>query len=101
MRFAFPRLPRARTLVLGCLCIALVVIGGMIQAAHFHTSPDHDCSLCLMVHSAAQGAAPLAMVFSSRQLEPLYAARPIARPRAAVHFRLASRPPPRASSLLA
>jgi hypothetical protein len=96
MRMSWPK-------VLGCLCIALVLMSGMIQAAHFHASqqPDHDCALCMMVHSAVQAAAPLVLHLTSRPVERLFAARPIFRPRPAVHFRLASRPPPEATSLLA
>lgn len=103
MRFAFPKLRQTRSLVLGSLCIALVLMSGMIQAAHFHVSgePDHDCSLCLTVHSVAQVATPIVLHLTSRPVERLSALRPIARPRPAVHFRLASRPPPEAPSLLA
>ena len=37
---------------LGILCIALVMISGMAQAAHFHASGtiDHDCALCVAAH---------------------------------------------------
>jgi hypothetical protein len=86
----------SRGLMLGSLCIALVLMSGMIQAAHFHADaqPDHDCALCLTVHNVAQAAAPIALLFTSRRVEALPGARAIARPREAVHFRLSSRPPP-------
>ena len=95
-----PRVPSnlrvSRALVLGSLCIALVLMSGMIQAAHFHASAqtDHDCALCLTVHTVAQVTATIALHFASFSVEPLDAPRTIARARDAVHFRLASRPPP-------
>jgi hypothetical protein len=96
MRRVFAKLHVSRALVLGSLCIALVLMSGMIQAAHFHADvqQDHDCALCLTVHTVAQVTAPIALHFTSRPVETLAAPRAIARPRAAVHFRLASRPPP-------
>jgi hypothetical protein len=86
----------SRGLMLGSLCIALVLMSGMIQAAHFHADAqaDHDCALCLTVHSVAQVTAPIALQFTSRPVGTLTAPRTIARARDAVHFRLASRPPP-------
>ena len=78
------------------LCIALVLMSGMIQAAHFHADAqtDHDCALCLAVHTVAQATATVALPFTSIAVEALAAPRTIARARDAVHFRLASRPPP-------
>jgi hypothetical protein len=86
----------SRGLMLGSLLIALVLVSGMIQAAHFHADAqaDRDCALCLTVHSVAQATAPMALHFISWSVESLAVARTIARPRDAVHFRLASRPPP-------
>jgi hypothetical protein len=96
MRLFPAKLRISRALVLGSLCIALVLMSGMIQAAHFHASaqPDHDCALCLTVHSVAQAAAPIALSFTSLSIETVASARAIARARDAVFFRLASRPPP-------
>ncbi|MGC2637383.1 MAG: hypothetical protein WA294_09410 [Acidobacteriaceae bacterium] len=103
MRFDFARLRLPRMVVLGCLCIALVVMSGMIQAAHFHASQqlDHDCALCMTVHSVVQVTAPIVLHLTCRPMPATLAARPIARPRPAVHFRLASRPPPQVSFLSA
>ncbi|HTW47461.1 MAG TPA: hypothetical protein VMD92_05905 [Acidobacteriaceae bacterium] len=96
MRRILARMRVFRALVLGSLCVALVLMSGMIQAAHFHADGqlDHDCALCMTAHSVAQAAAPIALIFTSRQVEALAAPRTIARARDAVHFRLASRPPP-------
>lgn len=103
MRLVSPKMRISRALFMGVLCIALVLMSGMVQAAHFHASgqPDHDCALCLTMHSVAQATAPIVVHFSSRSVEALTLARTISRPRAAVHFRLASRPPPVATSLFA
>jgi hypothetical protein len=96
MRRILAKMHISRALALGSLCIALVLLSGMIQAAHFHASaqPDHDCALCMTAHSVAQASAPVALLFTSLRVEALPAGRTIARPRDAVHFRLASRPPP-------
>lgn len=96
MRRVLVNLRVSRGLVLGSLCIALVLMSGMIQAAHFHADvqTDHDCALCLTVHTVAHVTAPIALDFTSRPVEALAVPRAIARARDAVHFRLASRPPP-------
>lgn len=103
MRSILSRLRISRALLIGSVCIALVLLSGMIQAAHFHPSgqPDHDCALCLTAHSVAKVAPLIALHFTSAPVASLVLARSIERPRPAVHFRLASRPPPAASSLLA
>lgn len=96
MRRAFANLRISRGLMIASLCIALVLMSGMIQAAHFHADAqtDRDCALCLTVHTVAQVTATIALLFTSHSVEPLEAPRAIARAREAVHFRLASRPPP-------
>ncbi|MGC2618683.1 MAG: hypothetical protein WA414_06535 [Acidobacteriaceae bacterium] len=103
MRFVFFKMRISRALLMGVLCVTLVLLSGMVQAAHFHASaqPDHDCALCLTMHSVAQATAPIVLHFSSRSVASVVLARAISRPRAAVHFRLASRPPPAATSLFA
>jgi len=90
-------------LVLGILCIALVMLSGMIQAAHFHpvSQPDHDCALCLAVHSVAQVASPIAVNLSIRPVVATVPRRAISRPRRAFYFRLATRPPPVLASFAA
>ncbi|HTV14050.1 MAG TPA: hypothetical protein VME68_05000 [Acidobacteriaceae bacterium] len=96
MRRELANLRISRGLMIAGLCIALVLMSGMIQAAHFHADAqaDHDCALCLTVHSVAQVTATIAIHLTCFSVEPLYAPRTIARARDAVHFRLASRPPP-------
>jgi hypothetical protein len=103
MRFVFPKMRFSRAIALGSLCIALVLMSGMIQAAHFHADgqTDHDCSLCLTVHSVAQASAPIALCFTCQEIASPTVSRIIARPRPAVYFRLSSRPPPVLSFLVA
>lgn len=101
MRFVFSRLSLNRVSVLGIVCIALVLISGMAQVAHFHAAPDHDCALCVAAHHVANVAAPIILDCSSWAVAPLTAGRSLSRPRRAVFFRLASRPPPSGSALLA
>jgi hypothetical protein len=103
MRFVSPKMRFSRAMVLGSLCIALVLMSGMIQAAHFHAGgqTDHDCSLCLAVHTVAQSSAPVALSFTCQEIALPAVARTMARPRPAVHFRLSSRPPPAVPFLVA
>lgn len=83
------------------LCAALILMCGTIQAAHFHRDGkiDPDCALCVTVHSAVHVVHPVALHFSSRRVETVVLARSIQMPRAAVFFRLISRPPPTDSAL--
>ena len=103
MRSAISKLRPSRALVLGILCIALVMFSGMIQAAHFHPAgqPDHDCALCLAVHSVAQAASPIVVNLSIRPVVAMVPRRASSRPQRAIHFRLASRPPPVLASFAA
>ena len=82
--------------LLGLVCIALVVMTGMVQVAHSHASgqPDHDCSLCTSAHQVIHVAALVALFVSSTPvfhviLEP---ARIV--PGSLFFFKLSSRPPP-------
>lgn len=101
MRLFLLRMRISRALVLGSVCIALVLLSGMIQAAHFHglAGADHDCALCLAVHTVAQVAPPLVLPFTCHPLGAALPLRRIELPRRSVYFRLASRPPPATSSL--
>lgn len=99
--FLKPRLGWAS--VLGILCIALVMMSGMAQAAHFHASGtiDHDCALCVAAHSAAHAAPAITLHLSGVQVAVVASARRLHMPCRAVFFRLNSRPPPEGSALLA
>ena len=101
MRVFLLRMRISRALVLGGVCIALVLLSGMIQAAHFHglAGADHDCALCLAVHTVAQVAPPLVLPFTSHSVRAALPLPSIHVPRRSVYFRLASRPPPTTASL--
>ncbi len=96
MRAPFHRKPLRWASLLGILCIALVLVSGVIQAAHFHAGgqTDHDCALCLAAHQIAHAAAPIALPFNSLAVAAVTVPRTLQRPRPAVAFRLVSRPPP-------
>jgi hypothetical protein len=89
--------------VLGILCIGLVLVSGMAQAAHFHAAGtiDHDCALCVAAHQAVHAAPAITLDLSSLAVACLPAVSRLVRPRSAVFFRLNSRPPPEGSALLA
>lgn len=82
--------------LLGILCISLVLLSGMIQAAHFHATgqTDHDCALCVAAHHVPRAAPQIALLINSRPVTRLLAPSRIRHPRRAVYFRLVSRPPP-------
>ncbi|HEX4037326.1 MAG TPA: hypothetical protein VHX37_04635 [Acidobacteriaceae bacterium] len=81
---------------LGIFCIALVLMSGVIQAAHFHANGqvDPDCSLCLAAHQIAHVAAPITLHLTSLRVAAVIVPRTLTRPRPALAFRLISRPPP-------
>jgi hypothetical protein len=89
--------------VLGVFCIALVLMSGMVQAAHMHAggAADHDCALCVAAHHVAHAAAPITFDCVSLSVAAVAPARTLRRPRRAVFFRLVSRPPPSGSAFLA
>lgn len=89
--------------LLVALCVGLVLMSGMIQAAHFHADgqTDHDCALCLTVHTVANVAQAIVVHFTARRVETVDPARPMSVPRRVIFFRLASRPPPADSALAA
>ncbi len=103
MRSVFSRLRLNWVSALGILCIGLVLVSGMAQAAHFHASGtiDHDCALCVAAHNAAQAAPLVTVNLSSLPVAPLTVSRSLHTPRRVVYFRHSIRPPPSGSALLA
>jgi hypothetical protein len=93
-RFSPPRIRWAWWL--GVFCIALVLMSGVIQVAHFHANGqvDPDCSLCLAAHQIAHVAAPITLHLTSLRVAAVVVPRTLSRPRPALAFRLISRPPP-------
>jgi len=103
MRCDFSRPRFGWASVLGIVCIALVLMSGVVQSAHFHASgePDHDCTLCMAAHHVARIAVPVTFSIHSLPIARVIVPRCLARPRPAVFFRLSSRPPPLGSAPLA
>ncbi|MGB9145364.1 MAG: hypothetical protein WCC14_06065 [Acidobacteriaceae bacterium] len=96
MRSLFSRSRGSSPTLIVAVCVALMLMIGTVQAAHFHPNGqiDHDCSLCVAVHSVANTTPLISLHFSSQPVAKVTPARALARARDAVHFRLASRPPP-------
>ncbi|MFP5228002.1 MAG: hypothetical protein ACLGXA_10260 [Acidobacteriota bacterium] len=103
MRSDFSRIRLNWVSALGILCIGLVLVSGMAQAAHFHASgtADRDCALCVAAHQLAHTAPAITLGFSSRAVATLMMSETEAPPRRAVFFRLVSRPPPSGIAVLA
>jgi hypothetical protein len=82
---------------LGVLCIALVVVGGVLYVSHSHTdgkAHHPDCGLCVSSRMAVTVSAPppqLILVHDSTYVE---VPRPVARLHLSPEFALFSRPPP-------
>jgi hypothetical protein len=98
MRFMTPRRGTRVSWVsiLGILCLVLILVTGIVQVTHAHTSGqiDHDCALCLTAHQAIQIAVVVTVLlvshlvarFTSDDFTPL--------PRQRFVLKLAIRPPP-------
>ena len=88
---------------LGIVCVALVVMSGMVHAAHFHASGtiDRDCALCVAAHQLAHAAPLITMDCTSLPVVTLTVTSTPVKSRTAVSFRLNSRPPPSGSARLA
>jgi hypothetical protein len=106
MRFFSSRL-RARssrmsswTALLGIVCIALVLMIGIVQVVHSHPSghPDPDCSLCVTAHQAVQVVALITLDVSSQPIEHVLPELKRELPRRSFFFRLDCRPPPAESA---
>jgi hypothetical protein len=98
MRFLSSRL-RARSswaALLGMVCVALVVMVGIVQVVHSHPSghPDPDCALCLTAHQAVQVVALVTLDVSSRPVEDVSPEPDLLPPARTFFFRLDCRPPP-------
>ena len=82
--------------VLGILCIALVLLTGIVHVAHFHANGqiDQDCALCVTAHQAVQIAAVVAVILCSQPVVQRVAERRSPAPRQRFVLKLANRPPP-------
>jgi hypothetical protein len=83
--------------VLGFLCCALVILGGIVQAGHIHAdgqAVQTDCTLCHVAHLVVQPAVPQSLprtVFVVARIST--APQPVRSQRFFV-FSLFTRPPP-------
>ena len=83
--------------VLGFLCCALVILGGIVQAGHMHAdgrAVQTDCALCHVAHLVVQPAVPQSLprtVFVVARIST--APQPVRSQRFFV-FSLFTRPPP-------
>jgi hypothetical protein len=82
--------------LVGMICIALVLMTGMVQVAHSHASgqPDHDCSLCTSAHQVIQVVALVTLLVSSVATVRILFEPACVLPVTTFFFKLASRPPP-------
>lgn len=83
-------------MLLGVLCIALVLVTGILQVTHSHPSGhiDHDCSLCFAAHQAIQVAIVITVLFSSHPVARFTPELYTPLPRQRFVLKLANRPPP-------
>jgi hypothetical protein len=98
MRFLTARrgAPLSWISILGIVCIALVLVTGILQVTHTHTNGqiDHDCSLCFTAHQVVQIAIVVAVVLVSRPIARIAADEFSPLPRQRFVLKLANRPPP-------
>lgn len=82
--------------LLGIVCIALVLMSGIVQVAHSHPSgqPDHDCSLCTTAHHVIQVVALITLSLAALAVTGVAPEPILKRPGRYFFFKLASRPPP-------
>ncbi len=82
--------------LLGIVCVALVLMVGVVQVVHSHPSGhvDPDCSLCVTAHQAVQVVALITLDVSSQPIEHVRPEPALQLPRRSFFFRLDCRPPP-------
>jgi hypothetical protein len=82
--------------ILGIVCVALVLMTGVLQVTHSHPAgqPDHDCSLCVSAHHVAQVVVVVTMAVSSRPVAHYVVESFTPVPRQRFVLKLANRPPP-------
>jgi hypothetical protein len=84
--------------LVGVICIALVLMMGIVQVAHSHPSrqADHDCALCVSVHQVVQIVALVTLIFSVLRVVAVPPEPTRRLPAPAFFYKLACRPPPAA-----
>ena len=87
--------------LLGIVCIALVLMTGVVQVTHYHTSDvtgqiDHDCSLCVTAHNVVQVVTLVTLDLSSQRVAEIVPEETLPLPRQRFLHKLYIRPPPAA-----
>ena len=83
--------------LLGILCIALIMVGGIVAVTHTHSQREinhQDCGLCVTAHMAVQVAVTVTQVCVAQVFTRVEASRPVASHDFTPQFALFSRPPP-------
>ena len=84
-------------IILGVLCITLLMLSGVVSAAHSHPDGEvshPDCGLCVTAHMAIQVAVTVTQVCVAQVFTRVEASSPIASHQFTPQFSLFSRPPP-------
>ena len=81
---------------IGLLCIALVLLVGIVQVVHTHPNGqvDEGCSLCNTAHHVVQTVALVTLAISIRPVLRVAPEKTSERPRQKFLLKLANRPPP-------
>jgi len=88
--------------LLGVVCIALVMLGGVISATHVHSPREithQECGLCVTAHMAVQITVSVTHVCVIHIFTNVEASRPVTRTQFIPQFALFSRPPPAVADL--
>jgi hypothetical protein len=86
-------------ILLGVVCIALIMVGGVVSVTHTHSQREishQDCGLCVTAHMAVQIAVTVTQVCVAQVFNRVEASRPVAAHDFVPQFALFSRPPPAA-----
>jgi len=98
MRFLLSKLRANSTWIalVGIICVALILMIGVVQVVHSHPSGriDPDCALCITAHQAVQVVALITLDISSQPVEHVSPEPVLELPRRSFFFRLDCRPPP-------
>lgn len=86
-------------ILLGVVCIALIMVGGVVAATHTHSQHEinhQDCGLCVTAHMAVQIAVTVSQVCVAQVYTRVEASRPVSFHDFIPQFALFCRPPPAA-----
>lgn len=82
--------------LISVMCVALILMIGVVQVVHSHPSGriDPDCALCVTAHQAVQVVALITLDVSSQPVEHVAPEPRLQLPRRSYFIRLDCRPPP-------